>query len=87
MSLTPEEKAKSLIESYKPLVTTWNCYHDCPAEEEDILRDAKKCALIAVEEIIEVAWWSGNGVGLLGEPYKKSQKEYWQQVKESILKL
>ena len=42
--MTPSEKAKELVDRYKPLVTTWDCYWDCRLPEEDITSDAKKPA-------------------------------------------
>jgi hypothetical protein len=45
-SIEPDEcylHSLKLIEKYAPLVTTWDCYWD-----------AKKCALIAVDEILNI---------------------------------
>ena len=52
--MTPSEKATELIGKFSPLVTTWNCYWDTERNPDDILADAKKCALIAVDEIISI---------------------------------
>lgn len=78
--MTPKEKALELIKKYSPLVTTWDCYNDVPVEDEYILRDAKKCALIAVDEIIEAIDWHE-----FETPNK--QLEYYQQVKQELEKL
>jgi hypothetical protein len=58
--MTPKEKAKELIFNFSPLVTIWDCYHDEPRQEQLILQDAKKCAKIAVNEIIEAIDWHVN---------------------------
>ena len=50
--MTPKEKAKELIFKFSTLVTVWDCYHDEPRQEHLILQDAKRCAKIAVNEII-----------------------------------
>ena len=51
--MTAKEKAKYLIDQYRPIVTSWDCYHDIPMPEDSIIEDAKKGALIAVDEIID----------------------------------
>lgn len=50
--MTPKEKAKYLINQYRPIVKSWDCYNDEPMPEDEIIKDAKKGALIAVQEII-----------------------------------
>ncbi len=54
--MTEEEKAKELIEKFRPLVKTWDCYNDEPLPDDEIMADMKKCALIAIdfaEKILE----------------------------------
>jgi hypothetical protein len=51
--MNPKEKAKQLIDSFKPLLQRWDCYNDEPVDDEFIIYDAKKCALIAIDEIID----------------------------------
>ncbi len=46
--MSPKEKAQELIKQFSPLVTTWDCYYDTPRNGDDILTDAKKCAIIAL---------------------------------------
>ncbi len=70
--MTPKEKAKELIEKYSPLVTTWDCYNDSPTEDEYILRDSKKCAIICVDEIL-----SNAGLGLI-------MTNWWNKVKQEL---
>lgn len=52
--MTPKEKATELINKFSPLVTTWDCYHDTPRDPDCILKDAKECALICVDEIMQI---------------------------------
>lgn len=77
-NMTPKETAISLVEKYKPLVTTWDCYNDIPALDEDILRDAKACAIIAVDEILNIDWIIPEN-GNVNLTYN-----YWQEVKKQI---
>lgn len=49
--MNPKEKAKQLIEKFEPLVDYQN--DDCLTEREKILKNAKQCALIAVDLAIE----------------------------------
>ncbi len=72
--ITPEENAKELVEIF------WT-----EAEDNDYIsrkmsyKQAKQCALIAVDEIMDC---TKNGLGLT-----KFSKEYWQEVKQEIEKL
>ena len=75
--MTAKEKARELVDKFCPLVTTWDCYNDSPRYDEDIIIDAKQCALIAVDEIIEF----GNQQGI------REPMMYWNKVKTEILKL
>jgi hypothetical protein len=51
--MTPQEKAKELIAKFSPLVTTWDCDWDEPRNKNDTIVDAKRCALISIDETIE----------------------------------
>ena len=62
--MTPKEKDKQLYESFIPEVQ-WKM------GQEDIAQRAKQCALIAVDEMIEVAYWQGV-------------KDYLKEVKQEI---
>ena len=72
--MTPKEKAKELVEKYNPLVTTWDCYWDTERHKDDIVNDAKKCALIVVDEII-----NGN----FGDGYNH---QFWEEVRLELTK-
>lgn len=52
MGVKAQEKAKELIKKFSPLVTTWDCYHDGPRDEIEITKDAAKCAIVAIDEMI-----------------------------------
>ena len=64
--MTPKNKAENLVEKY---------YHLFSVELENTidLREAKQCALIAVDELIKQVTHSDVG--------------YWQEVKQEIQKL
>jgi|688.fasta_scaffold588668_3 hypothetical protein len=70
--MTPKEKAKELVNKY------WK-YSTYSITDSD-----KQCALIAVEEIIDLGLLYGNAP--FGDGGKRFYS-YWQEVKEEILKL
>jgi hypothetical protein len=61
--MTPKEKAIELVNKYLQIY-------------DGIVTEAKRCALIAVDEILNLCW-NGN----------LKAKEYWEEVKQEILKL
>jgi hypothetical protein len=67
--MTPKEKALELVQKY------FKANHQPYG-----FKDAKQCALIAVEEIKEAIFW---------HPYESPnfELEYWQEVKQEIEKL
>jgi hypothetical protein len=67
--MTPKEKAIELYEKF---------YYKIPTLLDDKTLDclAQECALIAVNEILQLCW-NGN----------LKAKEYWYEVKQEILKL
>jgi len=73
--MTPKEKAKELFKKY---------YRDSDLLVEDLSYiQAKECALIAVEEII-----NANGLHPNDTDYDYNKAEvYWKQVKTEIEKL
>ena len=50
LSMTAKEKANELVKKFIPNAKYWDCYNDEPLNENH----AKACALIAVDEIINV---------------------------------
>jgi hypothetical protein len=69
--MTPQEKAQQLINAFVPHVR-WKM------GQEDVIQRAKECALIAVDEILNVT------VGLTDFT---DDFDYWQEVKQEIEKL
>jgi hypothetical protein len=73
--MTPKQKAKELVKKFRMYsFTTDYDYAENGAENE--YYNAEKCALIAVNEIIDEYWL-----------HDTERKEYWQQVKTEIKKL
>ena len=71
-----KEKAIELVEKFTPLVEYWD-FCNCELRiNEDIIADSKQCALIAVNEILNIT------LSYAGKDY-----DYWQQVKQEIEKL
>jgi hypothetical protein len=73
--MTPKEKAKELVYKYEYLVTTWDCYNDEPVKEKYKLPNMKKCALIAVDEMIQQ---------FTNKCCESANIRYWQEVKQEI---
>ena len=74
--MTAQEKAKELITKFSPLVTTWDCYFDSPRNEDDVIVDAKKCALIVVDELINDCNASS--------PFEEQRLFFWNDVKSEL---
>lgn len=72
--MTPKEKAQELIEKFTHL--TW----DLEDDKEDHIRKSKDCALIAVDEIINLL----RGTKFLTPDLTIS---YWVKVKKEIEKI
>ncbi len=69
--MTPEEKAFALVEKFiEQLLDVGLC-------EYDVIDDAKRCAEIAIDEILE---WDCNERGTVDESV-----EYWNDVKAEVL--
>ena len=79
--MTPKEKAKELIDKYLRIEDNtffyWEGYWDRRMADDEILPHAKKCALMAVDEIIKF----GNQAGI------REPMMYWHKVQEEIDKL
>lgn len=72
--MTPKEKAQELVSKFDKYVDFTN--DDFNTCQVAILKNCKQCALIAVDEIINVS------VSYAGKDY-----EFWQEVKQEIEKL
>jgi hypothetical protein len=70
--MTPQEKAQELLDKFKIFVIGRN---DSVIEKQN----AKRCALIAVDEIFKTGLLEGSTLGI--------NKKYWQEVKTEIEKL
>jgi hypothetical protein len=68
--MTAAEKAKELVDKY------WIYLRANLLYDEEAKEDAKQCALIAVDEILNLCW-GGNKVGM----------KHWKEVKQEIEKL
>jgi hypothetical protein len=68
--MAPKEKAKELVDNFIPHSTG-----------NSNINEAKQCALIAVDEILDIAYWEYM------ESMGEKEKEYWQQVKQEIINL
>lgn len=79
--MEPKDKAIELINSFKPLVTTWDCYHDEPRDGKYIAEDAKKCALISVESTIKALEEYDN---YTEEYLQKDFPEFWSCQKQNM---
>ena len=75
MELTPKQKAEELYDSFSKHAKYWDCYNDMPLE----INHVKQCALIAVNEIIKIK--------LLWFQKDTKELDYWQEVKEELLKM
>ena len=75
MELTPKEKAKKLYELFSKHAKYWDCYNDSPLE----IDHTKQCVLIAVNEIISIK--------LLWFQKDTEHLDFWQEVKEELLKM
>jgi galactokinase/mevalonate kinase-like predicted kinase len=77
--MTPKEKAIQLIDKFKPHAHFW--VHDLGRQKDyDIeqLENAKECALILVNEIL-------NNDGFT--QFDEHLTDYWQQVKQELQKI
>jgi hypothetical protein len=71
--MTPKEKAEELFNKYYSYLKA-NLMND-----EEAIEDAKQCALIAVDELIEST--------LRFSVQENNNKDYWKKVKQEIKKL
>jgi hypothetical protein len=76
--MTPKEKAFELVDTYKFVL--WSEDTQC-GEEILCTGIAKRCALIAVDEILDVDYFD------MSEEHFENIMEYWEQVKNEIQKI
>jgi hypothetical protein len=75
--ISPKEKAIELVDIYKKEVSITIKDYSLVCKVLDIDM-AKQCALIAVEEIIDLLWHTHEN---------ETEYRYWQEVKQEIEKL
>ena len=69
--MTPKEKAKELVDKYEFVYI----------QNYTSMFEVKECALIAVNEILELAYWEYM------ESMGEKEEKYWQEVKQEIINL
>ena len=74
--MTAKEKADELLEKFEPYADYQEC--DVFTERENMLKNAKQCALIAVDEIIDLI----NEIVYFRE--WDNSMNYWNDVKQEI---
>ena len=67
--MTPKEKANELIDKYQFVYI----------QNYTSMFEVKECALIAVNEILDIAYWEYM------ESMGEKEEKYWQQVKQELL--
>ena len=79
--MTPKQKAQQLVSKYYDLICNLIEVKNGKEQGERyniIMPISKKCALIAVDEILNEDWFILNLEDLL------ARKEYWEEVKQEI---
>jgi hypothetical protein len=93
--MTPKEKAQQLVDRFYNLQSSiaWttndelkrqaSIFNDELGEDVEIYWDklAKQTAVIAVDEIIDIAYWQYM------ESMGEQEEKYWQEVKQEIINL
>ena len=89
--MTPKEKAETLTKKYEPYVYPYvgSSYLTGDEYPEQILRYAKICALVAVDEVLHMLENGLYDTNIRGDEYDGgfNMVEYWQEVKQEIEKL
>ena len=80
--MIPRAKAENLIENFIPNTRIWN---DEKKVWEDCIESAKRCALIAVDEIIN----SLENYGKESDELQNMENDfrYWQEVRQELLNM
>ena len=89
--MTPKEKAMELVSSFYPFVYPYNGSDMLTntTSKEPIVMNSKQCALIAVNEILNMLENGLYDVNIRGDEYvgELNMVEYFEQVKEEIVNL
>lgn len=75
--MTPKEKANELVEKFSKIEHTYLIGRG----KYMFIEESKKCALIAVDEIIKAL--ESDRI-IYGSIYRYEESEYWQEVKKEI---
>lgn len=75
-----KEKARELVNKYVKFTNYWDYYNDCSRDTFIVIKEAKECALIVVDEVLFALKYDFN------DPTSGSIK-YWQEVKQEICNL
>ena len=76
--MTPREKAIELVSKFRP-------YTKIVVAEAEYIEDTKICALIAVDEIINMCkLYHNHNVAIDTKIYTELTIDYWQEVKKEI---
>ena len=79
--MTPKEKAKELVDKFMPFSeANWHELAMLSELRESRLINAKECAMLAVDEVI-------NSVVVTNLSVAENQFLFWEQVKQEINKL
>ena len=89
--MTPKEKANQLVNKFSSYVPTKISYLEFGGDDNDfktIVIESKKCALIAVDEILNITCLKDLDLDYNKYYNDKSEfKNYWIEVKQEIEKL
>lgn len=87
--MTPKEKSNELIEKYSEYVSGYIGSSMLTNTEypEMIIKNAKNCALICVNEILDIDVWFSKNMVKNNEWNPNECKEFWIEVKQEIEKL
>lgn len=82
-NMEPIQYAEDLIIKYTQYVKTWDCYHDEPLPIDDVVGDAKQCALIDVRNTIKALEEYGRSTDEL----QNMEREFawWDKVEQILL--
>ncbi len=86
--MTPKEKAIKLVDKFYQTTPNENYVTDpIGVGRYEAWKQAKQCALIAVDEMMEVYASACIAMGMSKEDAEKQQSKYLQEVKQEIEKL
>ena len=83
--MTPQEKAENLVDNFYNVIG--KNYSKGDGFGTQLFEEAKQCALIAVDEMMEVYASACVAMGMSKEDAEKQQSKYLQEVKQEIEKL